>query len=56
VHVGAVADALRAENSPIAAWQLRADCTALHELGRISLDAASGAWQLAKDQPEQGVA
>lgn len=56
VHVGAVADALRAENSPIAAWQLRADCTALQELGRISLDAASGAWQLAKDQPEQGVA
>lgn len=56
VHVGAVADALRAENSPIPVWQLRADCMALLELGRISLDAASGAWKILECRQEQGAA
>jgi len=56
VHVGAIADALRAENSPIPAWQLRADCPTLSGAGRISLDAASGAWQITKSQQEQGAA
>jgi len=56
VHVGAVADLLRAENAPVPVWQLRADCTSLSDLGLISLDPASGAWQIAKDQQEQGAA
>ena len=56
VQVGAVADVLRDSNSPISAWQIRADCSALQERGRIHLDAASGAWRISAGQQEQGAA
>ena len=47
VHVGAIADALRDVNAPTPTWQLRADCSALADEGRISLHAESGAWIVA---------
>ena len=47
VHVGAIADALRDANVPTPAWQVRADCSALADEGRISLHAESGAWIVA---------
>ena len=56
VHVGAIADVLREENTPVPAWQLRADCTALSSAGRITLDAGSGAWLMTPKQRVEGVA
>jgi hypothetical protein len=56
VRVGAIADALRAENAPVAVWQIRADCTALAELGRIQLDPDSGAWVVAATEQSKGAA
>ena len=50
VHVGEIADALRDANAPTPAWQLRADCSALADEGRISLHAASGAWIVASQR------
>ena len=47
VHVGEIADALRDANAPTPAWQLRADCSALADEGRISLHAESGAYIVA---------
>ena len=54
VRVGEIADALRAVNSPIPVWQLRADCSALANAGRITLHAESGAWQLTSRQRAEG--
>ena len=47
VHVGAIAHAMRDANTPTPAWQLRADCSALADEGRISLHVESGAWIVA---------
>ena len=56
VHVGEIADALRDANAPTPAWQLRADCSALVDEGRISLHAESGAWLVATQCRAEGVA
>ena len=56
VRVGAVADVLREENAPVPTWQLRADCTALANTGRITLDTGSGAWLIAPERRVEGVA
>ena len=50
VHVGAIADAMRDANTPTPAWQLRADCSALADEGRISLHAESGAYIVASQR------
>ena len=50
VHVGEIADALRDANAPTPAWQLRADCSALADEGRISLHAESGAYIVASQR------
>ena len=50
VHVGAIADALRDVNAPTPTWQLRADCSALADEGRISLHAESGAYIVASQR------
>ena len=55
VRVGAIADALRDANAPTPAWQLRADCSALAEEGRISLHAESGAWLVVTQRRAEGV-
>ena len=55
VHVGAIADVLREENTPVPAWQLRADCP--HFPARAHhLDAGSGAWLITPEQRVEGVA
>ena len=56
VRVGAIADVLREENAPVPAWQLRADCSALSDAGRINLDAGSGAWLVVPEHRVEGVA
>ena len=56
VRVGKIADALRADNSPTPVWQLRADCTALTNAGRITLHAESGAWLVTSQQRAEGAA
>lgn len=56
VRVGAIADVLREENAPVPAWQLRADCSALSDAGRIALDTGSGAWLVVPEQRVEGVA
>ena len=56
VRVGAIADVLREENAPVPAWQLRADCSALSDAGRIALDTKSGAWLIAPEHRVEGVA
>ena len=55
VRVGEIADVLRDANAPTPAWQLRADCTALAEEGRISLHAGSGAWLVVTQRRAEGV-
>ena len=55
VRVGEIADVLRDANAPTPAWQLRADCSALAEEGRISLHAESGAWLVVTQRRAQGV-
>jgi len=54
VRVGAIADVLREENAPVPAWQLRADCSALSDAGRITLDTGSSAWLVAPEQRVEG--
>ena len=56
VRVGEIADALRADNSPTPVWQLRVDCTALANAGRITLHAESGAWLVTSQQRAEGAA
>ncbi|MAA48724.1 MAG: hypothetical protein CMP83_01025 [Gammaproteobacteria bacterium] len=56
VRVGEIADALRADNSPTPVWQLRADCNALANAGRITLHAESGAWLVTSQQRAEGAA
>jgi|TARA_X000000950_G_scaffold116753_1_gene146473 hypothetical protein len=56
VRVGEIADALRDANAPTPAWQLRADCSALADEGRISLHAESGAWLVATQRRAEGAA
>jgi hypothetical protein len=56
VRVGAIADVLREENAPVPVWQLRADCSALSDAGRIALDTKSGAWLIAPEHRVEGVA
>jgi len=56
VRVGQIADALRAANLPIPAWQLRADCTQLAMEGRLSLNPETGAWILAPEYRAEGAA
>lgn len=55
VRVGEIADVLRDANAPTPAWQLRADCSALAEEGRISLHAESGAWLVVTQRRDEGV-
>ena len=55
VRVGEIADVLRDANAPTPAWQLRADCSALAEEGRISLHAESGAWLVVTQRRAEGV-
>ena len=55
VRVGEIADVLRDANAPTPAWQLRADCSALAEEGRISLHAESGAWLVVTQHRAEGV-
>ena len=55
VRVGEIADVLRDANAPTPAWQLRADCSALAEEGRISLHAESGAWLVETQRRAEGV-
>ena len=55
VRVGEIADVLRDANAPTPAWQLRADCSALAEEGRISLQAESGAWLVVTQRRAEGV-
>ncbi len=55
VRIGEIADVLRDANAPTPAWQLRADCSALAEEGRISLHAGSGAWLVATQRRAEGV-
>ena len=55
VRIGEIADVLRDANAPTPAWQLRADCSALAEEGRISLHAGSGAWLVATQRKAEGV-
>ena len=55
VRVGEIADVLRDANAPTHAWQLRADCSALAEEGRISLHAESGAWLVVTQRRAEGV-
>ena len=50
VRVGEIADVLRDANAPTPAWQLRADCSALADEGRISLHAESGAYIVASQR------
>jgi hypothetical protein len=47
---------LRDANAPTPAWQLRADCSALADEGRISLHAESGAWLVASQRRAEGAA
>jgi hypothetical protein len=54
VHVGEIADALRAANLPIPVWQLRADCTQLAEQGRLFLHHETGAWIPAPEHRTEG--
>ena len=56
VCVGGIADVLRAANAPTPVWQLRADCTALADAGRITLHAESGAWLVTSQQRAEGAA
>ena len=56
IRVGEIADALRNANSPTPVWQLRADCNALANAGRITLHAESGAWLIAPAYRAEGVA
>ena len=56
VRVGEVADALREGNAPIPVWQLRADCDALAQAGRLQLRAQSGAWVVVAEQSAKGLA
>ena len=56
VRVGEIADALRDVNAPTPTWQLRADCSALADEGRISLHAESGAWLVASQRRAEGAA
>jgi hypothetical protein len=56
VRVGEIADVLRATNAPTPVWQLRADCTALVDAGRITLHAESGAWLVTSQQRAEGAA
>jgi hypothetical protein len=56
MRVGEVADALREGNAPIPVWQLRADCAALAQAGRLQLHAQSGAWVVVAEQSAKGVA
>ena len=56
VRVGEIADALRADNSPTPVWQLRADCNALANAGRITLHVESGAWLVTSQQRAEGAA
>ena len=55
VRVGEIADVLRDANAPTPVWQLRADCSALAEEGRISLHAESGAWLVVTQRQAEGV-
>ena len=55
VRVGEIADVLRDSNALTPAWQLRADCTALTEEGRISLHAGSGTWLVVTQRRAEGV-
>ena len=55
VRVGEIADVLRDAAAPTPAWQLRADCSALAEEGRISLRAGSGAWLVVAQRRAEGV-
>ena len=55
VRVGEIAGVLRDANAPTPAWQLRADCSALAEEGRISLHAESGAWLVVTQRRDEGV-
>ena len=55
VRVGEIADVLRDANTPTPVWQLRADCTALAEEGRIGLHAGSGAWLVVAQRRTEGV-
>ena len=55
VRVGEIADVLRDANAPTPTWQLRADCSALAEEGRISLHAESGAWLVVTQHRAEGV-
>ena len=50
VTPGDVADKLRADNSPVPVWQLRADFSQLGEEGLIELDPESAAWALSPEQ------
>ena len=56
MRVGEIADVLRAANAPTPVWQLRADCTALADAGRITLHAESGAWLVTSQQRAEGAA
>ena len=47
VRPGAVAEKLRASNSPIGVWQIRADFAQLTDEGFLELEHKSGSWRLA---------
>jgi hypothetical protein len=45
-----VAEQLRADNSPIPVWQLRADFSQLAAEGEIELDQETATWRMCSDQ------
>ena len=47
VRPGDVAEKLRASNSPIGVWQIRADFAQLTDEGFLELEHKSGSWRLA---------
>lgn len=49
---GHVADALRKSTSPMLTYEIRGEFAKLEEDGLISVDAATGAYQLTRSEPQ----